>query len=120
MGRAAYALVLVSVMSVTAAGASAAATVYDGAWRLTFTTTRGACDRTYNFHVRIDNGIVSHANLVKFRGRVSRGGAVRASVSVPGKFAAGSGRLTRTAGKGRWSGHAGKDRCSGTWAAQKF
>ena len=50
----------------------------------------------------------------------SRGGSVRASVSVPGKFAAGSGRLTRTAGKGRWSGHAGKDRCSGTWAAQKF
>jgi hypothetical protein len=70
--------------------------------------------------VRIDNGIVSHPNLVKFRGRVSRGGAVRASVSVPGKFAAGSGRLTRTAGKGRWAGHAGDARCSGSWAAQKF
>ena len=120
VGRTAYAVVLAGLMSVAAAGPSAASTVYDGAWSLIFTTTRGACDRTYNFHVRIDNGIVSHANLVKFRGRVSRGGAVRASVSVPGKFAAGSGRMTRTTGKGRWAGHAGKDRCSGTWAAQKF
>jgi hypothetical protein len=118
--KAAYAAVLAFVMSVAAAGASTARTVYDGSWSLIFTTTRGACDRTYNFHVRIDNGIVSHANLVKFRGRVSRGGAVRASVSVPGKYAAGTGRMTRTAGKGRWAGYAGKDRCSGTWAAQKF
>jgi len=122
-GRTGYAIVLpfvlAIVMSVAGAGPSAAST-YDGFWSLIFTTTRGACDRTYNFNVRIEKGLVSHANLVKFRGRVSRGGAVRASVEVPGKYAAGSGRLTGTAGKGRWAGHAGKDRCSGTWAARKF
>jgi hypothetical protein len=74
----------------------------------------------YHFHVQIADGVVSHANLVKFRGRVSAGGAVRASVSVPGKYAAGSGRLTRTSGKGRWAGRSGNDRCSGTWTAQRF
>jgi hypothetical protein len=86
VGRTTCAMFLAAALSATAASPSAAATVYDGSWSLIFTTTRGACDRTYNFHVRIDNGIVSHANLVKFRGRVSRSGAVRASVSVPGNM----------------------------------
>jgi hypothetical protein len=101
-------------------GTAAAGTVYDGGWNLTFFTRRGACDPSYNFVVRIDNGIVSHANLVKFRGRVSPGGAVTASVSVPGKFASGSGRMNGTTGKGRWAGHSDKARCSGNWTAQKF
>ena len=114
------ALVSLTLVSLSAADALAA-TVYDGGWSLTFITQRGpGCDRSYNFSVQITNGIVSHANLVKFKGRVSRGGAVTASVSVPGKFASGSGRLTRTDGRGRWSGYSGKDRCSGVWTAQKY
>jgi hypothetical protein len=118
IGKLARAGILAIVITAPAAGVAAARTVYDGAWSLTFNTKRGACDPAYHFHVRIDNGIVSHANLVKFRGRVSRGGAVRASVSVPGKYAAGSGRLSRTSGHGRWAGHAGQARCSGSWTAQ--
>src|ERR1700693_5398725 len=75
---------------------AAARTAYDGAWSLTFVTQRGACDPTYHFGIQIANGMISHPNLVKFRGRVSSGGRVRASVSVPGKHASGSGRLSRT------------------------
>jgi hypothetical protein len=112
--------VLALALGLAGTEGAAAATVYDGGWSLTFLTRRGACDSQYHFNVQITNGIVSHANLVKFRGRVSRGGAVRASVSVPGKFASGSGRLTRTDGRGRWAGHAGKSRCSGTWIARKY
>jgi hypothetical protein len=93
---------------------------YDGAWSLTFTTLRGACDSTYHFGVQITNGIITHPNLVRFRGRVSSNGRVRASVSVPGKYASGSGRLSRTSGHGRWAGHAGRDRCSGSWSAYRF
>jgi hypothetical protein len=63
----------------SAAGARSA---YDGAWDLTFVTQRGACDPTYNFSVNITNGIITHPNLVKFRGYVARSGAVRASVAV--------------------------------------
>jgi hypothetical protein len=118
--HAAWAGVLALALGLAGAERASAATVYDGGWSLTFLTQRGACDSRYHFNVQITNGIVSHANLVKFRGRVSRGGAVRASVSVPGKFAAGSGRLTRTEGRGRWAGHAGKARCSGTWTARKY
>lgn len=113
------ALVAFAIATLPAANAFAT-TVYDGGWSLTFITQRGPhCDRSYGFNVRIANGIVSHANLVKFKGRVSRGGGVTASVSVPGKFASGTGRLTRTDGRGRWSGYSNKNRCSGIWTARK-
>jgi hypothetical protein len=62
----------------TAANAHSA---YDGSWNLVFVTRSGVCDATYNFTVDISNGIVTHPNLVKFRGYVARSGAVRASVT---------------------------------------
>jgi hypothetical protein len=69
--------------------------------------------------VNINDGVVTHPNLVKFRGYVGRSGAVRASVTVHDKYASGSGRLTRDAGRGIWNGHAGGGRCSGYWTAQR-
>ena len=92
---------------------------YDGSWDLIFVTQRGACDPTYNFSVNISNGIVTHPNLVKFRGYVARSGAVRASVTVQDKFASGSGKLTGNSGRGAWSGHSGQSRCAGYWTAQR-
>src|ERR1700758_2944778 len=83
---------------------------YDGSWDLVFVTQRGACDPSYNFTVNISDGIVTHPNLVKFRGYVARSGSVRASVTVHEKFAFGTGRLTGTTGGGRWSGHTGSER----------
>lgn len=108
-------------LSAIAAGldTAAAATAYDGSWSLTFYTRRGDCDPSYNFQVQITNGIISHPNLVRFRGRVSRDGAVSASVAVEGKYASGSGRLTRTSGRGSWTGRTESSRCSGTWVASR-
>jgi hypothetical protein len=63
-------------------------------------TQRGACDPTYNFFVKISNGIVTHPNLVKFRGYVGASGAVRASATVQDKYASGSGRLSGSSGRG--------------------
>jgi hypothetical protein len=40
--------------------AKSSAPSYDGAWSLLFVTQRGACDSTYNFNVRIFNGMVTH------------------------------------------------------------
>src|SRR5438874_140625 len=88
---------LALVIATPAFSSAAASTAYAGSWALTITTQRGACDRTYNFQVQIANGIVSHPNLVRLRGRVSSGGGVRVSVAAGDKFAAGSGSLTRTA-----------------------
>ena len=101
------------------ATAAEARTSYDGAWYLVFVTQRGSCDATYNFSVNINDGIVTHPNLVKFSGHVGKSGAVRASVTVHDKYASGSGRLTRDAGSGTWSGHADGARCSGYWTAQR-
>ena len=100
----------------SAAGARSA---YDGSWELIFVTQRGACDPTYNFSVNVTNGIVTHPNLVKFRGYVARSGAVRASVTVQDKFASGSGRLIGNSGRGTWSGHSGPASCLGYWTAQR-
>ncbi|OPH81870.1 hypothetical protein B2M20_15485 [Nitrobacter vulgaris] len=103
------------VLSHTANARSA----YDGSWDLVFVTQRGACDPTYNFTVNISNGVVTHPNLVRFRGYVAKSGAVRASVTVQDKYASGSGRLSSVSGRGTWNGHEGNERCSGYWTAQR-
>ena len=104
---------------VALAGTAHARSAYDGSWDLAFVTQRGACDPAYNFTVNISNGVVTHPNLVKFRGYVAKSGAVRASVAVQDKYASGSGRLSSTSGRGTWSGFAGNARCSGYWSAQR-
>jgi hypothetical protein len=110
-------LLALAAMSATTSIASAASP-YDGRWSLTINTQRGACD-TYNFPVEIVNGNVSFPGLVRASGRVAKGGSVNVAIAVPGKSAAGSGRLTAMNGSGRWTGKSGEDRCSGTWTAQK-
>ena len=110
---------IIGCACLTLATAAEARTSYDGPWNLVFVTQRGSCDPTYNFSVNINDGVVTHPNLVKFSGYVGRSGAVRASVTVHDKYASGSGRLTRVAGRGTWSGHAGSGRCSGYWTAQR-
>lgn len=104
---------------VVLASTAQASSAYDGSWDIVFVTQRGACDATYSFSVNINDGIVTHPNLVRFRGYVARSGAVRASVTVQDKFASGSGRLSRTSGRGTWSGYSGSARCSGYWTAQR-
>jgi hypothetical protein len=108
-----------TICFVALAHTAQARSAYDGSWDLVFVTQRGACDPTYNFTVNISNGVVTHPNLVRFRGYVAKSGAVRASVTVQDKYASGSGRLSRTSGRGTWSGYAGTARCSGYWTAQR-
>lgn len=104
---------------VALANTAYARSAYDGSWNLAFVTQRGTCDAVYNFTVDVSNGVVTHPNLVKFRGYVGKSGAVRASVTVHDKYAAGSGRLSSTSGRGTWSGYSGSARCSGYWTAQR-
>ncbi len=80
---------IAALLSAIPMAAATGRSAYDGAWSLNFVTQRGACDPTYNFDVNISNGIVSHPNLVKFRGKVTAAGLVRASVTVQDKYAAG-------------------------------
>jgi hypothetical protein len=114
------------LISATIAGCLAALTntaearsLYDGSWDLVFVTQRGACDSSYNFSVNINDGIVTHPNLVRLRGYVARSGAVRASVTVQDKYASGSGKLSNNNGRGTWRGYSGTSRCSGYWTAQR-
>ena len=74
-----------------------ARSAYDGSWDLAFITQKGACDASYNFTVNVNNGIVTHPNLVRFKGYVAKSGAVRASVTVQDKFASGT-RAARATG----------------------
>jgi hypothetical protein len=92
---------------------------YDGSWDLVFVTQSGSCDPSYNFTVNVSDGIVTHPNLVKFKGYVAKSGSVHASVTVHDKFAFGTGRFFGTSGRGKWSGRAGNARCSGYWTAQR-
>jgi hypothetical protein len=96
-----------------------ARSAYDGSWDLAFVTQQGTCDPSYNFTVNISDGVVTHPNLVRFKGYVAKSGSVRASVAVQDKFASGTGRLFETSGRGRWNGRTGSARCSGYWTAQR-
>ena len=96
-----------------------ARSAYDGTWDLVFLTQRGSCDPSYNFTVNVSDGIVTHPNLVKFKGYVAKSGSVHASVTVHDKLASGTGRLFGTSGRGRWSGRTGSARCTGYWTAQR-
>jgi hypothetical protein len=114
-----YAVALAFALSVANFNTAAARSPYDGSWNLTFVTQRGACDRTYQFEIKIANGSLSHPNLVRLRGRVSAAGKVRASITVGSKHAVGAGQLRLTSGRGRWAGYAGEARCSGYWIARR-
>jgi hypothetical protein len=48
---------------------------FDGSWDLVFVTLRGTCDSSFSFTVDVTNGIVTHPNLVRFRGYVAKSGA---------------------------------------------
>jgi hypothetical protein len=96
-----------------------ARSAYDGSWDLVFVTQNGTCDPTYSFTVNVSDGVVTHPNLVRFKGYVAKSGSVRASVTVHDKFALGTGRLFGTSGRGRWRGRAGSARCTGYWTAQR-
>ena len=96
-----------------------ARSAYDGSWDLVFVTQKGTCDANYNFTVNVSDGVVTHPNLVKFKGYVAKSGSVHASVAVHDKFASGTGKLFGTSGRGIWSGRAGSARCSGYWTAQR-
>ena len=110
---------IAAACSIAAASAAHARSAYDGSWDLVFVTQAGTCDPAYNFTVNISDGVVTHPNLVKFKGYVARSGSVRASVTVHDKFASGTGRLSGASGRGRWNGYAGTARCSGYWTAQR-
>ena len=99
--------------------AAEARSPYDGSWDLAFVTQRGTCDPTYNFSVNVNDGIITHPNLVRFEGSVARSGAVRASVTVQDKYASGTGKLSNNGGRGTWHGYSGTTRCSGYWTAQR-
>jgi hypothetical protein len=104
---------------IASASVAHARSAYDGSWDLAFVTQRGACDPSYNFTVNVSDGVVTHPNLVRFKGYVAKSGSVHASVAVHDKFASGTGRLFETSGRGRWSGRTGSARCSGYWTAQR-
>ena len=110
---------IAAVCFIATASVAHARSAYDGSWDLAFVTQTGACDPSYNFTVNISDGIVTHPNLVKFKGYVAKSGSVRASVTVHDKFASGTGRLSGASVRGTWSGHEGSGRCSGYWTAQR-
>ena len=111
--------IIAALFFVAPACVAHARSAYDGSWDLVFVTQKGNCDSSYNFTVNISDGVVTHPNLVKFKGYVGKSGSVRASVTVHDKFASGTGRLSGTVGRGRWSGSAAGTRCSGYWTAQR-
>ena len=111
--------ILAFVMAVATFHIAGAGTLYDGSWSLSIVTQRGGCDPNYSFQVQVTNGIVSHPNLVRLRGRVSSGGSL--AFRFPSRTSTRPSRANcparRAADAG--GGYSGADRCSGYWIAQR-
>jgi hypothetical protein len=112
-------LIATTICFIGFASAAHARSAYDGPWELAFVTQRGTCDSSYSFTVDVTNGIITHPNLVRFRGHVANSGSVHASVTVQDKYASGAGKLSASSGRGTWSGHSGSSQCFGYWTAQR-
>jgi hypothetical protein len=118
VSRAALALVAISFVGAFGAAAPAAATPnYDGLWSVIIMTTKGDCDASYRYPVRISNGAVQSdgPSLINVSGKVGGNGAVTVLVSAGDKSANGTGKLSGKVGGGKWSGGA----CAGTWEAER-
>jgi hypothetical protein len=94
---------------------------FDGLWSVLIITEKGTCDRGYRYAVRIQRGVVGHADpqssSFNIQGRVSARGQIRVSVVRGDKRADGSGRMGRTSGSGTW--RSAKGECSGVWTAER-
>lgn len=97
---------------------ASAATSFDGDWSVVFITRRGDCDPSVRYGVQITDGILGAAS-VTVAGRVSAGGAVRATVRSGSQWASGSGHLGRNRGSGVWRGNGSRGLCSGVWTAER-
>ncbi len=91
---------------------------FDGTWSVEILTESGACDRSYSYPVRIENGqarFVGTAFTVS--GQVARNGAIRGSVSSGLATANVVGRLGADGrGRGTWTS-SGTLECRGRWNA---
>lgn len=96
----------------------ASAANFDGDWSVVFTTRRGDCDPSLRYGVQIANGRIGAAGAT-VEGRVSPGGAVRATVRSGDQWASGSGHLGRDRGSGVWRGNGSRGECSGVWTAER-
>jgi hypothetical protein len=94
---------------------------FDGNWSVLIQTRVGACEPSFRYGVRIENGEVLNAGgeQVDLEGHVARNGAVRVSLAAGDQAAYGTGRLSQTSGGGTWRGNGSRGTCTGTWVAER-
>jgi hypothetical protein len=110
-----------SFASTPAARPRGGSSAFDGDWSVLIQTRAGACEPSFRYGVRIQNGEVLNAGgeAVTLGGRVAPNGAVRVSVAAGDQAAHGAGRLSRTTGGGTWQGQGSRGTCAGTWVAER-
>jgi hypothetical protein len=111
------AAVLLLACTPTNAARRGSGSPYDGTWSVAIYTLRGDCG-SVRVAVRIVGGrVYSQDQSYQASGGVGANGVVRVGVAGFGRFASGSGRLSRNSGAGRWRSSRGE--CSGSWSASR-
>ncbi len=99
---------------------AAAASDFNGTWRVELVTESGICDSRYSYAVSIQEGQVRLASAAeggtRMSGRVGADGTVGVTVSNGGTSGAVSGRLQAQSGGGTWKV---SSFCSGRWTARR-
>lgn len=120
MWKSGFAMFAVATALTAVQTPASARTIYDGRWSVLIITDAGECDRGYRYGIDIRDGVVHYdGDVVDFRGRVTKNGVVRVTVSRGGQSASGVGRMSRNFGRGTWRGAATGSVCSGRWEAER-
>ena len=94
----------------TASRREPAGNSYDGNWSGQST---GSCIPNYNWSIHVSNGVISGSQS---NGSVTRGGFVRATMTVNGYLYAVTGRASTSTASGTWRT---TGNCSGRWTASR-
>ena len=96
---------------------------FDGRWSVRAIPEKGACRRTHDYTVVVENGVprnaVSRRTTDRATGGLEPDGHVRVSLQRDRAQVAITGKLAGRSGSGTWT-LAGSIACSGRWTASKW
>lgn len=95
---------------------------FDGHWNIQAVPEKGACKRTHQYKLVIENGTIRSGASKMVRGNVTGGlqpdGRIQGSVQRNRTRIDVTGNLSGSTGSGEWA-TSGRVTCSGRWSAEK-
>ncbi len=124
IGNRMRAFALTAAVALIGLTSPAAASPYDGSWKMALVTTNGHCG-VINIAMAVNGGHISATrgrfvmHKIFLDGRIAGGGQTIINGVAGPRQAKGMGRFTNVKGSGKWNGTGPSGVCSGYWVADR-